>query len=309
MTRTEHADPLVIASKTVEQRDVVLHGRRVSYWQRGELDGGASPIVFLHGLASSSATWLGILDRLPTDLVSIAVDLAGHGRSDRGPQDYTLAGHANIVRDLLGAIGVERATFVGHSYGGGVAMQLVYQCPGLCERLVLVSSGGLGAEVSWKLRLLSLPGAELVLPIIGQSLVRDTGDAICEQMGKIGIGSPRLQQSWSAFSTLSHPDNRASFLRTLRGVIGPSGQVLSATDRLHLAADIPTLIVWGAQDTTIPVTHAQVAHDHLPNSELLILAGSSHFPHHEQPQEFVDALLNFVTRTSASDEPAIAERP
>ena len=298
MTTTEHADPLATATTTVQQREVVLHGRRVSYCQRGELDSGVLPIVFLHGLASSSATWLGILDRLPSDFVSIAVDLAGHGRSDRGGQDYTLAGHANIVRDLLGAIGVARATLVGHSYGGGLAMQLVYQCPDLCERLVLVSSGGLGAEVSWKLRLLSLPGAELVLPIIGQSVVRDSGDAICWQMGRIGIGSPRHRESWRAFSTLSHPDNRASFLRTLRGVIGPSGQVLSATDRLHLAAGIPTLILWGAQDSTIPVVHAHVAHEYIPDSELLIFDDSSHFPHHEQPQKFVEALTDFMTRVT-----------
>ena len=297
MTRPEIADPLVTAS-TIEQREVVLHGRRVSYWQRGDLATGTSPIVFLHGLASSSTTWLGVLSRLPSDLCTIAIDLPGHGLSQRGPQDYTLAGHANIVRDLLDTIGVARATFVGHSYGGGVAMQLMYQRPDMCERLVLVSSGGLGADVSWTLRLLSLPGAELVLPVIGQSIVRATGDAICEQLNRFGIGSPRHQESWRAFSTLTHPDNRASFLRTLRGVIGPSGQVLSATDRLHLAADIPTLIVWGAKDNTIPVAHAHVAHDHLPNSELLILDDSSHFPHHEQPQAFVDALSDFLTRTS-----------
>jgi pimeloyl-ACP methyl ester carboxylesterase len=298
MTTTERADPPVTASPAFEQRDVVLHGRRVSYVQRGDLRRGVSPIVFLHGLASSSTTWLDLLDRLPADLVAIAVDLPGHGLSDRGSWDYTLAGHANSVRDLLETIGVARATFVGHSYGGGVVMQLMYQRPDMCERLVLVSSGGLGSDVSWKLRLLSLPGAELVLPVIGPTFVRDTGNAICGQLHKIGIGSPRLHESWRAFSTLTHPDNRAPFLRTLRGVIGPSGQVLSATDRLHLAAEIPSLIVWGAQDDTIPVAHAHVAHEHLPNSELLILANSSHFPHHEQPQACADALSNFLARTS-----------
>jgi len=301
MTRTAHADSPMTDVPAVEQREVVLHGRRVSYVQRGDLDSGASPIVFVHGLASNATTWLDILDRLPADLVAIAIDLPGHGLSDRGSQDYTLAGHANIVRDLLDRIGVARATFVGHSYGGGVAMQLMYQQPDMCERLVLVSSGGLGSDVSWKLRLLSLPGAELVLPIIGTAFVRDTGNAISEQLHKFGLGTPRLHQSWRAFSTLTHPDNRASFLLTLRGVIGPSGQVLSATDRLHLAAEIPTLIVWGAHDDTIPVAHAHVAHEHLPRSELLILADSSHFPHHEEPQPFVDALSNFVLHRSPPD--------
>lgn len=294
MSGTQLADALAAQSTTAEQCEVLLHGRRISYLQRGHLGVGSAPIVFLHGLASTSATWLDIMDRLPADTAAIAIDLPGHGLSDRGPQDYTLAGHANIVRDVLDAIGVERASFVGHSYGGGLAMQLVYQRPDLCERLVLVSSGGLGPDVSWMLRLLSLPGAELVLPVIGHSYIRDGGDALIEQLGKIGVRSPRLHQSWRAFSTLSHPDNRSSFLRTLRGVIGPSGQILSATDRLHLAAGLPTLIVWGARDTTIPVAHAHVAHDQLPNSELVILTESSHFPHHEQPQAFVDALTEFL---------------
>lgn len=285
---------------SVDQHEVTLHGRRLSYWQRGDLHSAAAPIVFLHGLASSATTWLYLFPRLPADAVAIAVDLPGHGSSERGPQDYTLAGHANIVRDLLATIGVTRATFVGHSYGGGVAMQLVYQHPDMCERLVLVSSGGLGSDVSWKLRLLSLPGSELVLPIIGHAIVRDTGDAICAQLDRVGLGSPRLRHSWRAFSTLTHPDNRASFLRTLRGVIGPSGQALSATDRLHLAVDIPTLIVWGAHDSTIPVDHAHVAHEHLPHSELLILDESSHFPHHEQLLEFVEALTSFLARTQVT---------
>jgi pimeloyl-ACP methyl ester carboxylesterase len=301
MAGTEIADHLVDIPTTEERREAVLHGRRISYLQRGDLNTGASPIVFLHGLASSSSTWQDVLGRLPSHLTAIAVDLPGHGQSDRGAQDYTLAGHANIVRDLLVQIGVTRATFVGHSYGGGVAMQLAYQHPDMCERLVLVSSGGLGPDVSWMLRLLSLPGAEFVLPVIGPACVRDTGNAIWEQLNKIGVRAPRLEQSWRAYATITDPDNRAPFLRTLRGVIGPSGQVLSATDRLYLTSNLPTLLVWGARDRMIPVVHALSTHDQLPNSELLILADSSHFPHHEQPQEFVDALSSFLIRTSNSE--------
>lgn len=282
-----------------EQREVVLHGRRVSYRQRGELDGLATPIVFLHGLASNSSTWHAVLDLLPGDLVAIAPDLPGHGHSDGGSQDYTLAGHANIVRDLLAAIGVTRATFVGHSYGGGVALQIRYQHPDLCERLILVSSGGLGPDVSWMLRLLSLPGTELVLPLIAPRLARDAGNALWEKVRNMGIRAPGLEQSWLAYSTLTDPDTRASFLRTLRGVIGPSGQVLSATDRLYLAADVPILIVWGARDRTIPVVHAHAAHDSLPDSELVILERSTHFPHHEQPAELVEAVTDFLDRTSS----------
>ena len=278
--------------------EVLLHGRRVAYRQRGSLDPANPPLVLLHGLASSSSTWEPLLGSLPAGTAAIAPDLPGHGQSDGGATDYTLAGHANIVRDLLAALGVPRATLVGHSYGGGVALQLAYQHPDLYERLVLVSSGGLGPDVSWMLRLLSLPGAELVLPLIAPGFVRGAGNAFWQTVHKVGIRAPGLEQSWRAYSTLADPNTRGAFLRTLRGVIGPTGQVLSASDRLYLAAALPTLIVWGARDRMIPVEHGQVAHERLPNSEFVVLDGPAHFPHHEQPEAFVAALTDFLARTS-----------
>ena len=286
-------------STTVERREVVLHGHPLSYRQRGEVDSGNPVVVLLHGLASSSSTWREVLGRLPEDVTAIAPDLPGHGKSEGGSQDYTLAGHANIVRDLLVAIGVERATLAGHSYGGGVAMQLAYQHPERCERLVLVSSGGLGPDVSWMLRLLSLPGAELVLPVIAPAFVRDAGYAVGRLMHKVGIRAPRIEESWNAYASLAEPDNRGPFLRTLRGVVGPSGQTLSAKDRLYLAAALPTLIVWGARDRMVPVTHAAAAQESLPNSEVVILDHSAHFPHHEEPDAFIDALTGFLDRSAA----------
>jgi pimeloyl-ACP methyl ester carboxylesterase len=281
-----------------ELHSVILHGRRVAYLRRGDFASGVAPIVLLHGLASNSSTWHPLLELLPDHITAIAPDLPGHGQSDGGAQDYTLAGHANIVRDLLAALGVPRATLVGHSYGGGVALQLAYQHPDLCERLVLVSSGGLGPDVSWILRLASLPGAEVVLPLIAPGVVRDAGNSFWAAVHKVGFRAPGLEQSWRAYSTLADPDTRASFLRTLRGVIGPTGQVLSARDRLYLAAGLPALIVWGARDRMIPVDHGQAAHESLPNSELVILQDSAHFPHHEQPNAFVAALTDFLHRTS-----------
>lgn len=282
-----------------DPHSIVLHGRRVAYLQRGDLTSGVAPIVLLHGLASDASTWHPLLDLLPDHVTAIAPDLPGHGQSDGGAQDYTLAGHANIVRDLLAALGVPRATLVGHSYGGGVALQLAYQHPDLCERLVLVSSGGLGPDVAWILRLASLPGAEVVLPLIAPGVVRDAGNAFWAAVHKVGFRAPGLEQSWRAYSTLADPATRGAFLRTLRGVIGPTGQVLSARDRLYLAAGLPTLIVWGARDRTIPIDHGRAAHESLPNSELVILQDSAHFPHHEQPHALVAALTDFLDRTSA----------
>ena len=155
-----------------------LHGHRVAYRQSGaELDAGRPVVLLVHGLAGSSDTWKEVLPALGGDHSVIAPDLLGHGRSDKPQHDYSLGGHANMLRDLMVALGVERATVVGHSLGGGVAMQLAYQHARHCERLVLVSSGGLGPEVSWVFRALTFPGAEYLMPVLFPAVARTAGNS------------------------------------------------------------------------------------------------------------------------------------
>ena len=175
----------------------------------------------------------------------IAPDLPGHGESDKPRATTPSARTPTSLRDLMIALGIERATIVGQSLGGGVAMQLAYQHPQRCERLVLVSSGGLGPEVSWMLRALTLPGAEYLMPVLFPSFVRDAGNAVSRRLGGSGFGAPHLEQEWRAYVSLTEPDNRQSFIRTLRAVVDPGGQSVSAHDQLYLASRLPTLIVWG----------------------------------------------------------------
>src|SRR4029077_19878319 len=140
-------------------RHLEIHGHRVAY-----RTGGGGPVILLvHGVARGSATWRFVMPALAERFTVIAPDLVGHGESEKPRGDYSLGAFASGVRDLLLALGHERATLVGQSFGGGVVMQFAYQFPERCERLVLVSSGGLGDEVNLLLRLLALPGAELVL--------------------------------------------------------------------------------------------------------------------------------------------------
>jgi pimeloyl-ACP methyl ester carboxylesterase len=281
----------------VQQRDVLVHGHRIAYRQHGEPGDGRPVLLLVHGLAGSSSGWLDALDALGEVATVIAPDLPGHGASDKPRQDYSLAGHANALRDLMVAIGIDRATLVGHSLGGGVAMQLAYQHPERCERLVLVASGGLGPDVSWALRLLSLPGAELALPVIAPRFLRDAGGAVGRAASRLGLRWPLLEQSWQSYASLADAENRQSFLRTLRGVVGPSGQVLSAQDRLYLAANLPTLLVWGGSDRMIPVEHGRAAHASLPGSELVVFEHAGHFPHNEEPDAFTRAVVGFLART------------
>ncbi|MEZ5167706.1 MAG: alpha/beta fold hydrolase [Acidimicrobiales bacterium] len=151
--------------------------------------GRGEAIVLLHGLAGSSRTWNRVIPRLAEQYDVIAPDLLGHGESAKPMGDYSLGAMASGLRDLIALLDVERATFVGQSFGGGVAMQMAYQHPDRCDRLVLVGSGGLGREVSWMLRLLSLPGAEQLMPFIFPSFVANRGDDVSRFLHRRGSGS------------------------------------------------------------------------------------------------------------------------
>ena len=283
---------------TVEKRDVVLHGHRVVYRIGGHDAGPGRPLLLLvHGLGGSSATWHEVLPAFAQRYTVVAPDLLGHGESDKPRHDYSLGAHANVLRDLMIAIGMERATVVGQSLGGGVAMQLAYQHPQRCERLVLVSSGGLGSEVSWVLRALSLPGVEYLMPVLFPSFVRDAGNALSRRLRTLGLRAPRLEEEWRTYVSLTEPGNRHSFVCTLRSVVDPGGQAVSAKDRLYLASHVPTLILWGRHDRMIPVDHAFSAHEEIPGSRLVIFEDSGHFPHAEEPQHFVEVVTDFVDST------------
>lgn len=273
---------------------VSIHGHPVGF-RRG---GTGQKILLIHGLAGSSKTWDDVIPLLTPHADVIAVDLLGHGESAKPTGDYSLGAFASGLRDFLSILGIESVTIVGHSFGGGVAMQLAYQHPHLVDRLVLVGSGGLGREVSWLLRLLTLPGAEYVMPFAFPKPIVDRATDVGRQLGRRNIRSPRLAEMWRAYSSLAGATNRKAFVRTMRGVIEPSGQTVNASDRLYLAAHVPTMIVWGDHDGVIPVSHAHAAHELIPTSRLEIMEGVGHFPHVEQPEMFANLLVDFVEHTA-----------
>lgn len=277
----------------LELSRVVIHGHDVRYRRGG--DGEA--VLLIHGLAGSSHTWKAVQPALVQTHDVIAPDLLGHGESAKPMGDYSLGAFASGLRDLLAVLDVPSATIVGHSFGGGVAMQLAYQHPELCDRLVLVASGGLGREVSWLLRLVTLPGAEHLMPLIFPRVVAETGNEVGRALSKVGVRSARLHEMWRSYASLAGTADRKAFVRTIRGVIEPGGQTVNATDRLYLAAHLPTLIVWGDRDDIIPVAHAHAAHEAIPGSRLEVLDGIGHFPHAEAPERFVEVLTDFLDST------------
>ena len=234
----------------------------------------------------------------------LAPDLLGHGHSAKPRGDYSLGAYASGIRDLLTALGYDGATIVGHSLGGGVAMQLAYQFPERCERLVLISSGGLGDDVHPLLRAATLPGAEWVLPLIAHPRLRDAGQAVGDFLTRLGVRpAPELAEMARGYGSLSDREAREAFLHTLRAVIDPGGQRVSARDRLYLAADVPTLMIWGARDRVIPVEHGRRAHQEIPGSRFVEIPGAGHFPMLDAPQQLVHELTDFITST----EPALLD--
>jgi pimeloyl-ACP methyl ester carboxylesterase len=274
--------------------EIVLHGHRVFY-----RSAGSGPVlVLVHGITSTSATWANVLPYLAERFTVIAPDLLGHGESAKPRGDYSLGAYASGIRDLLLALGHERATFVGHSLGGGVAMQLAYQFPERCERLALVGSGGLGRDISALLRAASLPGAELMIPLLVNEHVLGAGKLVGRLLRRIGLRvHTDVEEVLRGHASLSDGEARAAFLHTLRTIVDPWGQRVDASDRLYLAQTIPFLILWGERDPIIPVEHARAAHRLVPGSRLELFPNAGHFPHLDDPLRFVRVLVDFVETT------------
>ncbi|MBL7552345.1 alpha/beta fold hydrolase [Frankia sp. AgB1.9] len=279
---------------TLSPRFLTVHGHRRAYLRAGR----GSPVLLIHGIGDSSATWLPVLPGLARRHTVIAPDLLGHGLSDKPRADYSVGGFACGMRDLLTVLGIERATVVGHSLGGGVAMQFAYQFPERCERLVLVGTGGVGPQVSPLLRLAASPGGEALLSLLRLPAARLAGHGVISALGLLGTDLGRDSDEVArVFGGLATGQSRAAFLRTLRSAVDARGQAITMLDRCYLAQGMPTLIMWGGRDAVIPVEHARIAHEAMPGSRLEIFPDAGHFPHHTDPDRFQAVLADFFATT------------
>jgi len=282
---------------TLTPHELTLHGHGVTYRTAGR----GPVLLLLHGIANSSQTWEHVAPLLSERFTLVAPDLLGHGQSATPRGDYSLGAHATGVRDLLSALGHDRVTVVGHSLGGGIAMQFAYQFPERCERLVLVSSGGLGRDVHLLLRAAALPGADYVLPLLTSTQLLGVGRRLGGLLRRARLAPDGdLDVLARGFASLDNTGSRQAFLHTVRAVIEPSGQRVSAHDRLALAAVIPSMIVWGERDSIIPVAHGEAAHEAMPGSRLEVFAGAGHVPHDADPDRFAAVLTDFCNTTDGA---------
>jgi pimeloyl-ACP methyl ester carboxylesterase len=277
-----------------------IHGYRRAF----RVAGSGPALLLIHGVGCNSKSWEPVHAKLAQRFTVIAPDLLGHGESDKPHADYSLPAFANGMRDLLAVLGIDRVTVVGHSFGGGVAMQFAYQYPELVERIVLVSAGGVSKDVSLALRLAAMPmGAEAlgvlrapgVLPAI-----RRVGRAVGAVLGSTRFGRDAADVV-EMLDGFEDPAGLAAFARTLRSVVDARGQYVTMLDRSYLVKSVPVQIIWGDDDMIIPVDHAHTAHEAMPGSRLDIFENSGHMPFHDHPDRFVEVVERFVDSTRPAD--------
>jgi pimeloyl-ACP methyl ester carboxylesterase len=275
-------------------QEVELHGHAVGYRMAGD----GPPVLLLHGITSTSEAWREVMPRLAERYTVVAPDLVGHGRSAKPRGDYSLGAYAAGVRDLLAVLGFERGSVVGHSFGGGIAMQFAYLFPEYTERMALISSGGLGREVHPLLRAAVLPGSEWVMPLLAREWSVKAGGAVAAVAGRLGLeAGPDLAEFARGYASLAEQGAREAFIHTMRSVIDHDGQRVSALDRLYLADQMPALFIWGTDDPVIPVEHGRRAHEVVPNSRYVEIEGSGHWPMLDAPNRIVHELVSFLEET------------
>jgi len=279
-----------------DRRFMTLHGHQVAYRDEGA---GDETLLLVHGIAGGSHVWQPLMDDLSTSYRVIAPDLLGHGASDKPRADYSLGAFAVGLRDFLDELEVPSVTLVGHSLGGGIALQFVHQHRAYCRRLVLINSGGLGSDVGLLLRVLSAPGAELFLPIVGSESLARLVRRVRAQFARNGAAQDENEaaddESWVEALAWSTPGKRRAFLRTLRAVVDPRGQAVSALGKLNYADGLPALFIAGALDRIIPPAHATVAHEAVVGSRLHIIDDAGHEPHLECPDVVAASIRQFIS--------------
>ena len=299
--RKPNLQPVRDLTPTLQYR--TIHGYRRAF----RIAGSGPAILLIHGIGDNSTTWSSVQTQLAQRFTVIAPDLLGHGKSDKPRADYSVAAYANGMRDLLSVLGIDSVTVVGHSLGGGVAMQFAYQFPQLVERLILVGAGGVTKDVNIALRVASLPlGSEalavLRLPMVLPAL-RLLGRLGAPVLGSTGV-SRDIPDMLRILADLPEPTASSAFARTLRAVVDWRGQVVTMLDRCYLTQSVPVQLIWGSHDSVIPMSHAEMAHAAMPGSQLEIFEGSGHFPFHDDPDRFVELVEKFIDST----EPAVYDQ-
>ncbi|HZJ06338.1 MAG TPA: alpha/beta fold hydrolase [Nocardioidaceae bacterium] len=287
--------------KPVEVQYLTIHGHKRAFVKTGS----GPALLLLHGLGCDHTTWQPVIAALSRRYTVIAPDLLGHGLSDKPRADYSVGGYANGMRDLLTVLGIDKVTVVGHSFGGGVAMQFAYQFPERTERMILVAPGGLGPEVSLALRAITLPGFAQLMYVATAPGVRHLAGAVMRGLAASGLPHTRdLDEVAVIYTSFRDKRTRTAIRHVVRAVVDWKGQVVTMADRAYLTHAMPMCVIWGTDDDVIPVRHAGNAAELAPAATVEVIANAGHFPHKDHPQRFVRIVDDFIRTT----QPAVYHR-
>jgi pimeloyl-ACP methyl ester carboxylesterase len=281
-----------VSDRPLPRKTVLAGGHALAYQEAGPADGPV--LVLLHGLASDADTWDKAVGPLAGyGLRVLALDLLGHGDSDKPGGQYLLSDFTASLADFLDALDVPRATLCGHSFGGAVAMYFGTLHPDRVERLVLVSAGGLGREVHPVLRAASLP----VAPAVLRAALRPRLRRLYRRPGlhrMLGLTPENIVNLRRASRALGTEAGRASFFASLRGVIDRSGQRTASAEMRAFAEQVPMLLIWNEGDPVIPLAHARDLADRCQTSRLVVFPSRGHEPHRRSAERFAAEVASFV---------------
>jgi pimeloyl-ACP methyl ester carboxylesterase len=273
---------------------VTIHGHRRAFVKAGK----GPVLLLLHGLGCDHTTWAPVIDSLARRYTVIAPDLLGHGRSDKPRADYSVGGYANGMRDLLTVLGIDKVTVVGHSFGGGIAMQFAYQFPERTERMVLIAPGGLGPDVSPAIRAVTTPGFHQVMGALTLPGVRHVGKVGLNALSRTPLKHARdLDEVAEIYDSFKDARARHAIRHVVKAVVDWRGQIVTMADRAYLTEAMPMCVVWGRDDRVIPVRHASNAAMLAPKARVEVIPNAGHFPHKDHPQRFVKIVNEFVRST------------
>jgi len=282
-----HPIPIDELKSEVEERYVNVDGFRIRYLHAGQGD----PVVLLHGLGVFAESWLYNIPALAKRFSVYAPDLIGFGRSDKPKISYDMEVFDRFLLGFLNSIEVKRTVLIGNSLGGGIALYFALSHPDRVEKLVLVDPALIGRDVSWGLRMLSIP-------LLGRLLIGKGSKEDLHRALSSSFYDPKfLTDDWieEAYRISKLPGVKHPFLSVIRNGInlgGIKGRYVLA-NRLH-ELSMPVLIVWGKEDRIIPVKYAYAAYYRIRNARMIIFGRCGHAPQIERYTQFNEAVLEFL---------------
>ena len=276
---------------TPQDRYIKIGQVNARYWTDGNQ---GSPVILIHGIGGYIETWLPNFSPLSTQHKVYAVDLPGHGRTEKPLNiSYTIESLSQFIKDFMMALGVEKAHIVGHSLGGAVATRLAIRQPTVVEKLVLANSAGLGKEGTMMLRIASIP-------LLGEVLTRPSLSGSASS-AKMLVHNPTVMTDDLIelnYQISALPGAQKSFLKTLRSnanLFGQKESMYGTNTRGIASITNPVLVIWGQQDQVITVAHADTAAKGFPNVRVHIFDNCGHLPMLEYASDFNRLLLDFLS--------------